>query len=205
AICTMVRKVVSGCLEPGRDDFTLSRIENKDRLNELEFYFPIGLISPKKLRDLFREPLSLNREDRKDLTLDFTGPVERLGFSPVRGFMKGFIDMVFQFEGRFYIVDWKSNFLGPSVEDYNQGALDAVMKEDGYVLQYYIYTVAVDQYLRTRIPAYDYERDFGGVYYIFLRGVDPDKGPDFGIYRSRPDRRYIDRLSANLINGQKGE
>ncbi|MDL1977951.1 MAG: exodeoxyribonuclease V subunit beta [Deltaproteobacteria bacterium] len=204
AICTMVRKVVSGCLEPGRDDFTLSRIENKDRLNELEFYFPIGLISPKKLRDLFREPLSLNREDRKNLTLDFTGPVERLGFSPVRGFMKGFIDMVFQFEGRFYIVDWKSNFLGPSVEDYNQGALDAVMKEDGYMLQYYIYTVAVDRYLRTRIPAYDYERDFGGVYYIFLRGVDPDKGPDFGIYRSRPDRRFIDRLSTNLINGQKG-
>ncbi len=193
-ICRMIQKVLSVPLEPSRKDFTFSRIRNADRLNELEFYFPLQSISPKKLAGLLRSCFSSH----------FPEHIERLHFAPVRGFMKGFIDMVFQFEGRFYLVDWKSNFLGGRVGDYGQEALAAVMEKEFYVLQYYIYTLALDQYLRLRLAGYNYETHFGGVYYIFLRGVDPERGPDFGIYRDLPSSELVESLREGLIEKRDG-
>jgi exodeoxyribonuclease V beta subunit len=113
--------------------------------------------------------------------------------------MKGFIDLVFQFGGRFYLVDWKSNFLGARIEDYAFPALRAAMVENFYTLQYHLYALALHQYLKTRLPDYAYERYFGGVFYIFLRGVDPQSGPGFGIYRDLPGKRLIEGLASNLI------
>ncbi|MBN1840825.1 MAG: exodeoxyribonuclease V subunit beta [Deltaproteobacteria bacterium] len=193
-LCDMIKKTLSLPLDRDRKDFILSRIENKDRLNELEFYFPLKFVSPKKLKIIFAKHAC------PELPADFPERIERLAFAPVRGFMKGFMDMVFQFEGRFYLVDWKSNFLGSRVEDYGQGALAAAMEEGFYVLQYYIYTLALHQYLRLRLPGYSYEKDFGGVFYVFLRGVDPDRGMDFGIFRDRPPAELINELSKNLID-----
>ena len=65
--------------------------------------------------------------------------------------MKGFMDLVFQWRDRFYLVDWKSNFLGSRIEDYGQASLTRAMKKEFYILQYTIYTLALDQYLRLRI------------------------------------------------------
>ena len=109
------------------------------------------------------------------------------------------MDMVFQFKDRYYLIDWKSNFLGDRVIDYGQEALSAVMEEAFYILQYHIYTVALNQYLQRRMKGYNYERHFGGVYYVFLRGVDPDRGVDFGIYRDRPCDGLIRELCSQLI------
>ena len=78
--------------------------------------------------------------------------------------MKGFIDLVFETEGRYYLVDYKSNWLGMSLEDYHAARLPAVITQAGYPLQYLLYTVAVHRYLRHRLAGYDYDRDFGGVY-----------------------------------------
>ena len=189
----MIQKVLSAPLDPERSDFTLSRIGSQDRLNELEFYFPLKSISPKTLRGIFTKYAD------PGLSLDFPERIERLEFAPVRGFMKGFMDMAFQFENRFYLVDWKSNFLGNRVEDYNQGALAAAMRDELYLLQYHLYTVALNQYLQLRLPGYDYETHFGCVYYIFLRGVAPEKGAEFGIYRARPSGECIEELTKNLI------
>jgi len=192
-ICNMIRRVLAVPLEPDGSDFTLSHIGNRDRLNELEFYFPLKPITPKMLKDIFagyREPVSLE---------NFPERIGQLHFMPVRGFMRGFMDMVFHFRGRYYLIDWKSNYLGGSVGDYGQDALIAAMKEHFYNFQYYIYTVALNQYLKLRLPGYDYEKHFGGVFYIFLRGVDPDKGSQFGIYRDRPSVKLIDELCAGLI------
>ena len=113
--------------------------------------------------------------------------------------MKGFIDLVFRFRDRFYIVDWKSNFVGNRIEDYHQAALQKAMEVSFYHLQYHLYTVAVHQYLQTRIPGYRYDSHFGGVYYIFLRGVNAAKGKDYGIYRHRPSAVAIEALCSNLI------
>jgi exodeoxyribonuclease V beta subunit len=193
-ICDMIDKVLSLSLDSCRGDFTLSRIQRRDRLNELEFYFPLKLTSPETLKAIFAQ------SEGPDLPREFPERIEGLRFSPVRGFMKGYIDMVFQFEGWFYLVDWKSNFLGGKLEDYGQDSLALAMQKEFYILQYHLYCVALHQYLGLRLPGYRYETHFGGVYYIFLRGVDPEKGSDFGIYRDRPSKALITALCTNLID-----
>ena len=192
-LCTMLKKVFSAPLDPLRENFTLSHIGNEKRLNELEFYFPLQSISPKKLRSVFQKHRS------PGLREDFPEQVEQLHFAPVTGFMKGFIDLVFQFQGRFFLVDWKSNLLGTKVQDYDQEALAGAMEEHFYILQYHLYALALHQYLRLRLPDYRYEKHFGGVYYIFLRGVAPEMGPDFGVYRDRPSEELMEALCRDLL------
>jgi exodeoxyribonuclease V beta subunit len=193
-ICNMIRRVLTVPLKPDKSGFTLSRIGNQDRLNELEFYFPLKSITPKMLKDIFaayKEPVSLE---------NFPERIGQLRFMPVRGFMRGFMDMVFHFEGRYYLVDWKSNYLGGSVEAYGQDALVTAMDKHYYFFQYYIYTVALNQYLKLRLPGYDYEKHFGGIFYIFLRGMNPAKGPQYGIYRDLPSAKLIDELQRGVAS-----
>jgi exodeoxyribonuclease V beta subunit len=166
--------------------FTLATIGMERRLNELEFCFPLGRISPRPLQLLMARHGVLADDEP-----------ERFGFSPLTGVLKGYIDLVFQWEGRFYIIDWKSNWLGNRVEDYGPAALRDEIQRRSYFLQYQLYTVALDKYLRLRLPGYSYERHFGGVFYIFVRGVDP-AWPELGIYRDRPSERLVRELGEML-------
>lgn len=191
-IYDMIQKTLSVNLDETCKDFKLSQIRNEDRLNELEFYFSLNRISPKRLKQIF-EKYAVG-----DFSEDFPSYIEQLDFASVKGFMRGFVDMIFQFQGKFYLVDWKSNFLGPGAEDYNQATMLQAMKENFYILQYHIYTLALHRYLFARHPGYSYEEDFGGVYYIFLRGTEPNR-PDLGIYRDRPPEPLINELCKNLI------
>ena len=193
AVCEMIGKVLAVPLQLGENGLTLSRVGMKDRLSELEFYFPLEPITPKKLKKVFAE------HGGPEITGGFPEQIETLNFFPAQGFMKGFIDLVFQFQGRFYLVDWKSNFLGSRVEDYAKKALLREMKDKFYILQYHVYTLALHQYLKNRLRNYDYEKHFGGVFYVFLRGVDPERGPEFGIYRDLPGKELIAALSRELI------
>jgi len=118
----------------------------------------------------------------------------------MQGFLKGFIDLVFRFEDRFYLLDWKSNWLGNRMEDYSPDAIRNEMRQEYYFIQCHLYTVALHKYLAMRVPGYDYERHFGGVIYPFLRGLDPDR-PERGAYRDRPPRSAVDQLSA-LLEGR---
>ena len=190
-ILDMAQKVVSVPLDPDRPGFSLSRVASGDRLNELEFYFPLKLVTPADLGKI-----------RMKTGKGRPGVPEHLGrleFVPVRGYIKGFMDLVFRFEDRFYLVDWKSNFLGSKVEDYDRTGMAQAMVESSYTLQYHLYTLALNQYLKVKQRGYDYEKHFGGVYYIFLRGVDPDKGPQFGVFRDRPSKDLIEELCETLI------
>jgi exodeoxyribonuclease V beta subunit len=78
------------------------------------------------------------------------------------------------------------------------------MSEDLYVLQYHLYAVALHEYLKGRMAGYDYDRHFGGVFYVFLRGVDPARGPETGIFRDRPRRDLIEDLSEGLVARSQG-
>ena len=109
--------------------------------------------------------------------------------------------MVFEYQGRFYLVDWKSNHLGSTLEHYDQTALCQTMQADYYTLQYHIYAMALHQHLRLRKPDYCYGDDFGGVFYIFIRGVDDNRGPDYGIFFDLPDAAFIQALGKTLIPG----
>ncbi len=194
SLCEMIQRVLSVPLAPEDPGFTLSRVSAADRLNELEFTFPLKRITPGTLGRIFR---AHGKGGIPDPPAQW---VDRLAFSPVKGFMRGFMDLVFQFEGRFYLVDWKSNFLGVGSAAYEQGPLTGAMAVHAYVLQYHLYALALDRYLALRLAAYDYETHFGDIYYIFLRGVDPERDPSLGIYRDRPDARLIQTLRANLID-----
>ena len=190
-------KVMTAPLDPGIPGLSLSKITPAQRLNELEFYFPLQRISPDMLRALLREHSIPGADDASS--------AEPGGFSfvPVQGMLKGFIDLVFEFEGRYYLVDWKSNLLGTRVEDYGPAALAGEIRRRHYYFQYQLYTAALDRYLRLRLPGYRYEQHFGGVYYLFLRGIDPAR-PGYGIYRDRLEESFVRRLN-NLLTGSTGK
>ncbi len=195
-VCRMLSDLLVLPIDPGCPGLLLGRIDNPERRNELAFYFPLKTVTPASLKKIFaRNGVA---EDETGIARSFPERIGRLDFQPARGYMKGYIDLVFRFGGCFYLADWKSNFLGNSREDYARNRLGATMIEAYYFLQYHIYTLALDSYLRTRIPDYDYDRDFGGVYYIFLRGL-ARSGPESGIFKDRPSKSLIEALRECLI------
>jgi exodeoxyribonuclease V beta subunit len=108
--------------------------------------------------------------------------VERLNLNEIKGFMKGFIDLIFQHEGRYYILDWKTNFLGDQPTDYHARNLQEYMINHSFILQYMIYTVALHRMLQLKLENYDFKTHFGGIYYFFLRGIQKNPAPDVGVY-----------------------
>ncbi|MDL1964087.1 MAG: exodeoxyribonuclease V subunit beta [Deltaproteobacteria bacterium] len=192
-VCNMIKNVLSVSLESKGEEVILSSVKCDKRINEMEFYFPLKHITPLKLKKIFSNNAGI------DISSDFSDQIEKLYFSPSEGFMKGYIDTIFQHNGRFYIIDWKSNFLGTGIKNYTQNLLRETIKSDYYNLQYYIYTLALHQYLKWRMPKYKYENDFGGVFYVFIRGVDSNLGPEFGIFNDVPESRFIEKLGRTLI------
>lgn len=187
-IAGMVRNVLAARIH----DFTLAQVRKEERLNELEFYFPVSRLAKNDLVKCFA---ALGAGENPEA---FPAMIENLHFDPVHGFMRGFIDMVFCLDGHYYIVDWKSNYLGSEAADYNPAALETAMMNNYYILQYHLYTVAVHHYLKKRLHRYSYDEHFGGVIYVFLRGVDPELGGDCGIYRARPKAGFIEHLTGIL-------
>jgi len=189
-----VRAVLDTPLESSKGEFSLGRLAREQRLDELEFYYPVPAMSREELRKIFVRHLGDARAagDRNPINSHECG----LEF----GFMKGFIDLVFYWQGKFYLVDYKSNHLGDTVEEYHQARLAEVVTQAGYDLQYHIYTVALHRYLKKRLrDQYDYDRHLGGVYYLFIRGMRPDNGMRYGVYQDRPIKELIESLDRCFI------
>jgi len=172
-VADCLRRMLAVPLSPG---FSLGEIPKAECLAELEFYVPARRLESAALRQLL------------------SSEAEHLEFSPKRGWLKGFIDLVFRHKDRFYIADWKSNRLGTYAGAYHPAALASAMASHQYPLQYHLYTVALHRYLQQRLPGYSYEQHFGGVFYIFLRGVEPSR-PELGIVHARPKEETIEGLS----------
>jgi exodeoxyribonuclease V beta subunit len=122
----------------------------------------------------------------------------------LEGFLKGFVDLIFEWRGRYYLADYKSNWLGQSEADYHPLALQRSMLEHAYPLQYALYTLALHRFLRLRLAGYDYERHMGGVYYLFLRGINPQAQPGSGVVAERPGAGFIAELD-RLVGGGEHE
>ena len=192
-IVSVLENLSKVVLSPRNAAFTLSEVENSARINEMSFYFPLKHINPKILANVFGE------FSEHVVLENFPQTMERLTFSPVQGLMMGFLDVLFEHRGRYYIIDWKSNFLGSTAEDYTKKRLNEEMRTSFYILQYHLYVLATHLHLKMRIPGYNYEKNFGGVFYIFLRGINLEKGSDFGIFEDRPDRALIEALEQALV------
>jgi exodeoxyribonuclease V beta subunit len=189
-VCAMVANVLQTPLDSG---LTLAEVASDRRLMELEFFFPLAFTSVDRLKAV------VSSWSGWDCPVDMAEVFARLSFTQVKGMVRGFMDMVFEQGGRYYIVDWKSNHLGNRVEEYGPSQLRREMKRNLYPLQYLLYTVALDRYLAQRLPDYAYESHFGGVYYVFLRGVDVRHGAECGIFHDRPPREVIAALAEALI------
>ena len=192
-ICAMVTNVVTVPLAAAGGVFTLADLAPGSWISELEFFFPLRFITSEALREC------VGSWGDGYGTADLLRVCRALRFRPVQGMVRGFMDMVFQHEGRFYLVDWKSNHLGYRVEDYDRAALTTAMERHLYPLQYLLYTVALNRYLSLRVKGYDYSTHFGGVIYVFLRGVKSERGETFGIYRDTPPAGMIDALTRCLV------
>ncbi|MDR3323319.1 MAG: UvrD-helicase domain-containing protein, partial [Zoogloeaceae bacterium] len=144
-----------GCRTP----FLLHTLTPERRLVELEFYLPVARLDAHVLQNI----MTAHGE-----------PVPRLDFPAAHGFLKGYIDLIFAHEGRYYVLDWKSNHLGWTPEDYSDAALREAMGAHGYTLQARLYLLALHRYLKCRLPDYTPAQHLGGACYLFLRGVRPD-------------------------------
>ncbi|MDR2014842.1 MAG: exodeoxyribonuclease V subunit beta [Azoarcus sp.] len=156
------------------------------RLSEFGFTLPSPRLEIGRLNDW----LSAHGHD---------GP--RLAARDLTGYLRGYIDLVFEHEGRYWVLDWKTNYLGGTLPAYAPVALEAAMKQHGYHLQQLLYTVALHRYLRHTLPDYDYERHIGGSLCLFVRGVRPGwraGGTPAGVFRHRTPKAAIESLDALL-------
>jgi exodeoxyribonuclease V beta subunit len=192
AVTGMVATMTRSSLISDAPGFCLSHLTKGSWQTELEFYLPITQLSPGTLRTLFDGLLDPSLHGSFDTIL------ESLDFRHSRGMLHGFMDMVFVHEGRYYIIDWKSNHLGSGCQQYSPADMTRSMVEHAYILQYHLYTLALDRHLKQRLPGYSYESHFGGAIYIYLRGVSIEN-PGFGVYRDRPSATFIKRANEFLI------
>jgi exodeoxyribonuclease V beta subunit len=169
---------------------SLNQISLSQRIVELEFYFPFSKIDRSKLN---QKLLSVAKNDvQKDLVQLFS----LMDLSRLNGYMRGFIDMIFKFENKYYIIDWKSNYLGDQLSDYTAEKLKVYMLEHAYHLQYYIYLLALHKYLKYRISDYDFSQHLGGVYYTFLRGIGENHQTGIYVDTLSDTKAFIERLDS---------
>jgi len=152
-----------------------------DTVDEMEFYFSISRSDGDEIAEIIKGGDSLYEAQIR------------------RGFLNGFIDLLFEHNGRYYILDYKSDMIGSEPQNYSKESLGKVMFDRGYVFQYHIYLVALKRFLIQKMgDAFDYDKHIGGAYYLFLRGID-DSGN--GIYFDNPDKRIIEKLDAYFEGG----
>ncbi|MBD3610060.1 MAG: exodeoxyribonuclease V subunit beta [Gammaproteobacteria bacterium] len=184
----VIEKMVRDVLTTPLDDagLSLSLLTSDKRIAEMEFQYPIHNVQAAALNNIVAGLGEYTQH----------GPV--LNFDPASGIMRGFVDLIFEHNNKYYIVDYKSNWLGTRVEDYQHDALQSVIASHRYDLQFLIYTLATHRYLSANLEDYDYHKHIGGVYYLFLRGMRRDSGNN-GIYFAKPELELIEQLDAVMM------
>jgi exodeoxyribonuclease V beta subunit len=187
---------------PIKPDCALDQLHSSDYLVEMSFHFQVGPQQASEFNQIVRA---------------YNPNASALYFSGFEGHIKGAIDLVFRQGGRYYILDYKSNHLGFDAQSYAQSALESAMAEHRYDVQYLLYSIALHRFLEHRLgDAYDYDKDFGGVFYLFLRGMAlpaavlveraEESGAEnhlSGVYFTRPEKSQIEALDAMLREGVK--
>lgn len=167
----------------------LATLQSARRLPELGFTFPVRDLDVVRLRALLTDPAN-------GLAAPLREAAARLEFDSLKGFLKGFIDLTFEHKGRWYIADYKSNWLGPDASYYSGERLLQALAGEHYYLQYLIYLVALRRFLRQRLADFRDEQ-LGGAFYLFLRGM-----PEAGVYFARPDDALLDALDRLFEEGK---
>jgi exodeoxyribonuclease V beta subunit len=171
---------IAGKFQGEGQSLSLSTIGSRDCLTEMEFWFEAHGVRAHQLDAIFKQ-YAIPGQMRPSLN-----PTE------LSGVLKGFIDLVFRHQGKYYVADYKSNWLGDDAAAYRVSALQEAILEKRYDAQYCLYLLALHRYLKSRLgDQYDYDTHVGGAVYFFLRGIE---GPVQGVHFEKPDRRAIEAL-----------
>jgi exodeoxyribonuclease V beta subunit len=171
----LLENVVKTPLFATDTDACLMNLAEAQCLKEMPFYLAVQDMDAQQINKILQD----------------TPAYQALSSKALCGYLTGFIDLICEYDGRYYVMDYKTNYL----TDYNEANLTLAMREHNYGLQYWIYTVVLHRYLQNRLPNYDYEHHFGGVRYLFVRGMQPDVAMS-GVYQDKPDYQRINQLSA---------
>jgi exodeoxyribonuclease V beta subunit len=155
-------------------------IQPDQRIVEFEFQFPVHQVSLARLR---RMCVTHGETDVVPVSLDAT---------TLNGMLTGFADLIVEWNGRFHVLDYKTNWLGAHLRDYQGASLAAAMNEHHYPLQALLYTVALHRYLRQRMDGYVAERHLGESWYLFVRALGLE--PGLGVWRHRWPVALIESL-----------
>ena len=173
--------------------FSLADITAANRLDEMEFHLPIvGQLTNHAINQLMAAQAAT--------TPDAGNAAARLTFDPLTGYLKGFIDLIFCYQGRYYVADYKSNHLGDLPADYLHESMAQSMAEHHYDVQAWIYTLALDRLLSQRLPDYSPEQHLGGVFYCYLRGMtDEFLGASRLLSSTQPPSAEADLFAAEPV------
>jgi exodeoxyribonuclease V beta subunit len=180
-IAKFLDAIVTTTLPPG---FSLASLKEERCLKEMMFYYHLGHLSTAKINVILSEEPT----------------VQPLNHKEMRGYLTGFVDLICEYGGKYYLIDYKTNLLGERMADYSQENLLAAMKSHNYGLQYWIYSLILHQHLKNLFSDYSYGTHFGGVMYLFLRGMSPDR-PGSGVFSTLPD--YNKLVALEKVIGEK--
>ncbi|WP_367670647.1 exodeoxyribonuclease V subunit beta [Sodalis-like secondary symbiont of Drepanosiphum platanoidis] len=169
------------------NNFSLSCLKDKQYISELNFYLPINNYIETKSIDLICK--KYDKISSKSLLID--------SFK-ITGIFKGFIDLVFLLENKYYIIDYKSNWLGNKDKYYSIKNIKKSIISHRYDIQYNIYTLVLHKYLSNKLKNYNYKKNFGGIIYIFLRGINT-KYSKYSVYFHCPNFLLIQELNDLFI------
>lgn len=176
--------------------FTLAQVNEADRQAELEF-----LLAARGSTDRIQ---ALMADEQYQLPPAFVEASKQLSNKQIQGFLTGFIDLVFKDdEGRYHVLDWKSNHMGYTAGDYTPELVEHKMAETHYYLQALLYLLALHRYLQQQLPNYDIEKHLGGAWYAFVRGIDVNQPQDeqaTGLYYFQPPAALIKALDESLVS-----
>ncbi|GAB6192699.1 exodeoxyribonuclease V subunit beta [Desulfocastanea catecholica] len=178
----MLELVVTTPLTTG--SYTLAMLADTLCLKEMAFYFHLSRLATDRINDLLAEEPTF----------------VPLGHKVMRGYLTGFVDLICAYDGKYYILDYKTNFLGELQGDYAPDKLVAAMQAHNYGLQYWIYTLVLHRHLHNCVPGYNYAHHFGGVRYLFVRGMDP-RIAGSGVYAALPAYDKVVQLDLALGGG----
>ncbi len=188
AMTAMVQTVLHTPLGPA--GIRLAALDAASCVRELDFVFGCNRFQTAAFRAMLAQPES-------GLPPEFARASASLRDRDMAGFMIGTIDLLLRHDGRYYIIDYKSNNLGAAPDRYDPPVLPGVLAREHYYLQFLLYTIAVHRYLRTRITGYTYDTHMGGVLYLFLRGMQA--ATQNGVFFCRPPAALVDALESRLF------
>ena len=184
--------------------FALRSVDRRRRRSELQFSMGVGFdeqgrVKQKVSAELLADALTY---DATGLAEDYANSVRQLDFEPLAGYLRGFIDLVFEHNRRTYVLDYKSTSISDKIVGFTPALIAQTVAKNHYALQTAIYSLVMHRYLRWRKPDYDYERDFGGTLVVFLRGLGPTQPPGYSVYFHRASRAAIEALDSLFTTGK---